>query len=705
MKKSKQNIKINGDELHKKITELFNQNNYKSFNYKQIASELEITNREERIKIQNILSELTETGTIKEISKGKYISNFGNKEIIGTIDVNKSRNAYLISDDVKEDVFIAFTNLHTAMHNDTVKIRLFVRNGKTKIEGIVVEIIKRANLEFVGIIKKSKNFSFFISDNPKMIYSVFVPKENLNGAKDGEKVIIEIINWRKREKNPTGKVKEVLGMQGNNNVEMHAILAEFGLPNKFPENLENEAKKISTKITKKDFVERTDFRNITTFTIDPADAKDFDDALSLEFLENKNYKIGVHIADVSHYIQPNSALDLEASERATSVYLVDRVVPMLPENLSNNLCSLRPNEEKLCFSVIFEMNDEAKILNYSIEKTIIKSDKRFTYEEAQEILETKIGIFAEELLTMDKLAKILRQKRFTNGAFNFDHKEIKFILDENSFPVSVFFKVSKDSNNLVEEFMLLANRKVAEHIGKMDKEFVYRVHAEPDLQKLEVLRNFINRYGYKIDNSSKTRLSKTMNNLINDVVGKPESSIIENLSIRAMAKAIYDTNNIGHYGLSFEYYTHFTSPIRRYPDVLVHRLLYSYLKKNKVNTDDLKTLCKHCSFKENQATQAERASIKYKQVEFLQDKIGQIFQGIISGVAEYGLFVELIDNKCEGLVHISTFKDDIYLYEPENFQIIGENNGKKYQLGDVISVKIINVNFEKKQIDLVLFQK
>ncbi len=523
-------------------------------------------------------------------------------------------------------------------------------------------------------------------------------------ANDDEKVIVKITNWHKKSNNPTGKVVEVLGKIGENDVEMHAILAEFGLPSKFDIEIENAANKIKDTITDYDYKTRTDFREITTFTIDPEDAKDFDDALSIEYLENNNYRIGIHIADVTNYLHEGSILDNEAFNRATSVYLVDRVVPMLPERLSNFLCSLRPNEEKLCFSVIVEMNDNADIINYEICKTIINSDKRFTYDEAQQVIENESGEFCNELLTLNKLAKLLRKERFRKGAFNFEHKEVKFKLDENAAPIGVYFKESKDSNNLIEEFMLLANKKVAEFIGKEKKlsEFVYRIHDEPNPEKLGNFAEFIKKFGYSINYSSNISLAKSMGEVIENISGKPEQNIIENLAVKAMSKAIYTTNNIGHYGLAFDYYTHFTSPIRRYPDVLVHRLLFSYLKKQKTQINDLEAMCKHCSIQEQQAAMAERSSIKYKQVEFLQDKVGLEFEGVINGVTEWGLFVELKENMCEGLVHISTLKDDYYIYDNEEHRIFGKSSGLAYTLGDSVNVIIKNVNLQKKQIDFEL---
>lgn len=693
--------------LTNKILGIFSSSPQKEFNYKQISSLLSLKDSDDRVLVSKILNELTAIGSLKEISKGKYKLKSRIGYVTGEIDMSKNGNAYVVSEETTEDIFISFGNLNTALDRDIVKVKLYAKKNSNRIEGEVIEIIKRATTRFVGIIEKSGSFSFLIPDNQKMIYDIFIPNDNSNGAKDGEKVIVEITDWHKKGKNPIGKVVEVLGKPGDNDVEMHAILAEFGLPARFEKAIEDEANKISDKIFDYDYKTRIDFREITTFTIDPVDAKDFDDALSIEFLNNGNYRIGVHIADVSHYLRENSDLDKEAYNRATSVYLVDRVVPMLPERLSNYICSLRPFEEKLCFSVIFEMDDNAKILKYNIDKTIIRSDKGFSYEEAQKVIETGKGDFVKEIAALNKLAGILRKNRFVKGAFNFEHSEVKFMLDENSIPTGVYFKESKESNNLIEEFMLLANKQVAEHIGKNNKpkEFVYRVHAEPNLDKLENFSSFIGRFGYSIDTSNKIALSHSMNEIVKEVNGKPEQNIIENLAVRAMSKAVYSTKNIGHYGLAFDFYTHFTSPIRRYPDVIAHRLLYSYIRKEKEEIQNLESKCKHCSFMEQQATLAERSSIKYKQVEFLQSKVGEVFEGVISGVTEWGFFVELKDNGCEGLVHIKTLKDDYYFYDAENYSISGKFNQKKYQLGNEVKVKIVNTNLAKKQIDFELIEE
>lgn len=704
VKKTNENKSLNKKTLTSQILNIFTSSPQKEFNHKQISAFLTISESHERELVVKALNELIQIGHLKETSKGKYKLKSKNSHIIGFIDMTKTGKAFLVSDEISEDIFIPFQNLKSALNGDKVKVCLYATRKGAKLEGEVVEIIERVNLKFVGIIEKSGSYAFLLPDSQKMPYDIFIPDDNLNNAKDGDKVIVEIVEWHKKSKNPTGKVIEILGRPGENNTEMHAILAEFGLPYKFPDEINKLANKISDKITQYDLETREDFRNITTFTIDPEDAKDFDDALSINFIEENLYEIGVHIADVTNYITENSELDAEAFNRATSVYLVDRVVPMLPERISNYICSLRPNEDKLCFSVIFKIDTQAKVIDYRIAKTIINSNKRFSYEEAQKILDSGQGEYAKELICFNNLAKILRKERFNNGAFSFEHSEVKFILGENSVPTGVFFKEMHDSNHLIEEFMLLANRKAAEIFGKIPKPkpMIYRVHAEPNQEKLMNFSNFIARFGYTINTNNKLALAKSMNNIVTNTAGKAEQNIIENLAIRAMAKAVYSSKNIGHYGLAFDYYTHFTSPIRRYPDMMAHRLIFDYLRKNNPNSEELETKAKHCSYQEQQASLAERASIKYKQVEFMQNKIGQVFEGLISGVNEWGFFVELKDNACEGLVHIRTLTDDFYEYKAEEFCLIGNYTGKTFQLGNTVKVKLVNVNLQKKQIDFEL---
>jgi ribonuclease R len=629
--------------------------------------------------------------------------------VVGIVDLQSQGFAYVNSDEIEQPILIPSRYLNHAMEGDKVRIRLFARRKKHEIEGEVTEIIERAKSVFVGTVETSRNFAFLIPSG-KAGFDIFIPLEKLKGAKNGQKAIAEIIEWPANAKNPIGQIKDVLGDAGNNDAEMHAILAEYELPYKFPVNVDKAAEKIPLEIPDEEIARRRDMRGVTTFTIDPADAKDFDDALSLRKLDNGNWEVGVHIADVTHYVMPNSIIEEEAQSRATSVYLVDRVVPMLPERLSNGVCSLRPHEDKLCFSAVFELNDEAKLIKEWFGKTVIYSDRRFAYEEAQQVIETGEGDFASEMLTLNKLANQFREKRFKKGAIAFERVEIKFEIDEKGKPLSVYFKEAKDSNKLIEEFMLLANKRVAEFVGKRDaaknqKTFVYRIHDKPDPDKLSNFNAFIKRFGYGILMTSAKTISTSLNSLLNEVRGKKEQNLVETLAIRSMAKAAYSTRNIGHYGLSFEYYTHFTSPIRRYPDMMVHRLLEKYLAGGRsANEQKYEDLCKHSSDMEARAANAERASIKYKQVEFMQDHIGKIYPGTISGVTDWGIFVEL-ENKIEGMIPLRELDDDFYIFDEKNYQIVGKHSHKVYQLGDEITVKIWRTNLEKKQLDFQLANK
>ena len=690
----------------------------KPLNYKQIAGELHVTDQSQRLLISAILTELKTKQVVTEPERGKFKINSIQKYISGRVDMTGTGTAYIVSEETEEDVVISPNKTLNAMHGDTVRVLLFSkRSGKQ--EGEIVEIIERAKTKFVGTIQLSQRFAFLVPSNNKVHVDIYIPLDKLNGAKNGQKAIAEITDWTRNGSNPIGEITEVLGNVGENNTEMHAILAEYGLPYEFPKDVERAADLIPIVITKEELGKRRDFRKITTFTIDPVDAKDFDDALSIQKLENGNWEIGVHIADVSHYVKPESMIDKEAVDRATSVYLVDRVVPMLPEVLSNNVCSLRPNEEKLCFSAVFEMTDEAEVVKEWFGRTIINSDKRFAYEDAQLIIETEEGDYCDEILTLDRLAKILRANRFKKGSIAFEKMEVKFHLDEVGNPTGVFFKTAKDSNQLIEDFMLLANRKVAEFVGnqkekreasqqlkeKGQRAFVYRIHDKPNPDKLANFSEFVAKFGYKLNIKNEKAVADSLNNLLKEVNEKKEAGMIEMLAIRTMAKAIYTTKNIGHYGLGFEYYTHFTSPIRRYPDVMVHRLLQHYLDGGKSpDIEKLEAQCKHSSDMEKLAADAERASIKYKQVQYLTDKIGVEFDGVISGVTEWGVFVEIIENHCEGMVRLRELRDDSYYFDEDNYCLKGRKTGKTLTLGDTVRIEVKRADLVKKQLDFALVE-
>ena len=714
-------------DLTRNIFKILNEDSNKFYNYKQIAGKLGISDTDGKTQILKKLVELTANKKIKEIDRGKFQINEDRKYHVGTIDLTTSGNGYFISDDFEEDIFIPSINLGKGLQNDTVKAYVYKKRRSNKLEADIVEIIERSKTDFVGTLQMSKNFGFVIPDNRKMYADIFISKGKLSTAEHGDKVLAKITDWPENSKNPFGKITQVLGKPGDHDTEIHSILLEYGLPYEFPKEVEEDASTLPVEITKEEIAKRRDMRSDLTFTIDPKDAKDFDDALSFTKLENGNYEIGIHIADVSHYVQPKTILDNEAYDRATSVYLVDRVVPMLPEILSNGVCSLRPEEEKLTFSAVFEMNEKAQIVNQWFGRTVTYSDKRFAYEEAQAIIETKKNIITQDIsitgekyevderiveatLKLDELAKILRKRRMKEGAISFDRVEVKFHLDEKANPTGVYFKEAKDANKLIEEFMLLANRKVAEFIGlqkgKPSKNtFIYRVHDEPDVEKLAALQNIVGKFGYKINTETKESTSQSLNKLLHDVHGKGEANMVETLAIRSMSKAAYTTYNIGHYGLAFDYYSHFTSPIRRYPDVMTHRLLQHYLDGGTSPKSEIyEERCKHSSKQEELASKAERESIKYMQIKYMQDHKDEEFEGVISGVTEWGIYVEISANKCEGMVRIRDIKNDYYIFDEKQFAIVGQSTQHMYQLGDEVVVKVKNTDLERKHLDFTLIE-
>jgi len=695
----------------------------KTFNYKQIAAALNVNDTKSRNEIIKELNRLKQKGKIEEPERGKFKIIAKSEYYEGIVDMTSRKSGYFVCDELEDDVYIPFQNLNHALDKDKVKVYVYNRRSSRKPEAEVLEILHRDKEDFVGVIDIQKNFAFVTTANNKMYTDIFIPKDKLGNAEDGDVVLEKMEDWPKKADSPFGRVEKVLGKPGEHNTEIHAILAEYGLPYDFPIEVEAYAKKIDTSITQDEIDKRRDMRKTLTFTIDPKDAKDFDDALSFEVLPNGNYEIGIHIADVSHYLKEGTILDDEAYNRATSVYLVDRVVPMLPEVLSNFACSLRPNEEKYTFSAIFQLNNKAEIIDSWFGRTIIYSDQRFAYEEAQSIIETKSDIIPAEIsltsetyqvpkpiveatLKLDELAKILRKKRMQAGAISFDKVEVKFNLNEEAEPVGVFFKVSKDANHLIEEFMLLANRKVAEFIGKQKKTFVYRIHDEPNEDKLFGLQALISKFGYKLDLRDSKNISKSLNQLMQDVNGKKEQNLIDTLAIRTMSKAKYSTENIGHYGLAFDYYSHFTSPIRRYPDVMVHRLLQHYLDGGKsANAEEYEEKCEHSSNMEYLATQAERDSIKYMQVKYMQDHKDEEFLGVVSGATEWGIYVEIIENKCEGMCRIREIKDDYYTFDDKQYALVGEVSKNIIQLGDEVYVKVKNADLIKKQLDFTYLRK
>ncbi|MBV2246597.1 MAG: ribonuclease R [Lentimicrobium sp.] len=713
-KKKTHNKQVNANPFLKTVQEIFFNNPFKGYNFRQVAKELGITDNYTKDLIKNMLEQLVRDETIIELNRGKYKYNpdlladkIIHTTVVGKVDMKSTGKAYVLTTDLPEDVFIAANNTGHALNGDKVRVHLFPMRKGRQTEGEIIEVLERGKSQFVGLVQISGKIAFLVPDDTSMPVEIYIPKESLNKANHGEKAIARITEWPEKSKNPFGEIVTVLGKPGDNNVEMQSILASFEFPLEFKPSTRKDAERIPIEITTAEINSRRDFRNIWTCTIDPADAKDFDDALSLRKLENGQWEVGVHIADVSHYVKTGSALNEQAYERGTSVYLVDRTIPMLPEILSNNVCSLRPNEDKLCFSAVFEMNDEGKISSEWFGKTIINSDRRYNYEEVQAILEGGEGDYSTELLQLHKMATALREVRFREGAIAFNSQEVKFILDEKGKPIDTYVKVQKESNMLIEDFMLLANRKVAEKVGlkksqSKPKTFVYRVHDEPNPEKLQKFAELVTKLGYRMKLGSRKGVANSFNRLFDEIAGKGEETMIETLAVRTMSKAEYSTENVGHYGLAFTYYTHFTSPIRRYPDLMVHRLLERYMAgKPSVNKDEYEEYCIHCSEMERKAVEAERASVKYKQAEFLQDKIGERFTGLISGVSKYGLYVELDGSKCEGMVSLRTMDDDFYYLDEDNYKVIGQHNGREFRLGDHVKVKVKHVDMQRKQMDFV----
>jgi ribonuclease R len=715
-KKANKGITGKGTNLVRSVMEVFHQNPFSSFNYKQVSARLGIDERAGKDKIRLVVERLLMGKELVESKRGKYQINTQSerfkkemsRQVTGRVDMKQTGKAYIIPEDGSEDIFIAAENTHHALHGDTVRVSLFpIRKGH-KRDGQITEVIKRHKRQFVGIIEASKNFAFLIPDNPAVPVEILIQKPDLNGALNGEKVVAVITEWPEHAQNPFGKVIQILGKPGDNHVEMQAILAEYDFPLSFSEKTEAEAERISEIIPEAEISKRRDFRKVFTITIDPEDAKDFDDAVSLKKLTNGNWEAGVHIADVSYYVQKGSEIDKEAFERGTSIYMVHKTIPMLPERLSNQLCSLQPDKDRLCFSAVFEFDEHLRICSEWFGKTVIHSCRRFAYEEVQTIIESGKGEYAEEIAILNRIALTLREERFKKGSFNFETQEVRFRLDEKGRPLSIYIREMKDSNKLIEDFMLLANRKVAEWVGKQKpniqpKTFIYRVHDKPNPEKLEIFTQLVERLGFSLKLSTKKSMAHSFNQLFHDIKGTGAENMVESVAIRTMAKAFYTTKNIGHYGLAFPYYTHFTSPIRRYPDLIVHRLLQEYLNnKPSVPAAEYEQQCEHASDMEKRAADAERASVKYKQAEYMLDKIGQEFDALISGVSKWGIFAEIIGTKCEGMIKLRDLDDDYYYLDEENFRVIGQRYRNVYKLGDKVRIRVKKIDLSRKQMDYII---